>query len=403
MSMYLYFWSWLILYGGCVHAAEPMPKKPWTILFYGAEVNHLSTSYAIWNSIRQLAQCGSNDSCNILVQMHERSEKKTGTIWYIEPMKARIAWQPGQMLNSGSAETLINFCTYCLQQYPSEKIALIISGVSGAYTPFSEQGCGCIAYDERYNSWMNDETFKRALQQITDFYGRKIDILGFDSDSMACIEWATLCAPYAEYMIACQGKVSAHGWDYKSIIPFFSDKNSSSARITALIVDANARLYHPFPQRYYDFAAYNLQPMGELSDVVSQIAQLCIQILQKQKKSFLSKVLYAINTKSQSRFAEKQMIDLGYFLRTLCSKIETLALPTVVVHEQLKSLLQEGIRLLRKMIIAQKSNRKIISTNGMSIYFPHQLSLLKAPYYCSEFSQSNKWPYFLKVYEALLK
>lgn len=224
----------------------------WKVLVYmaGDDRNPLGIEYAISQDLAEIKQVGSTDSVHFLVQ----TDDATGTASYryrlrkeTELASDRIERFNGD-LNTGSTKTLVDFVQWAHRLFPSKWTALVLWGhgsghddqnvyraVRGSVTPrtaarlaqrqlgfFSgtrrsilEQGTTRgYGYDDTAADFLDNVELRKALLQVKEILGRKLDILGFDACLMAMIEVAYQIHDAANILVASERTEPGDGWWY---------------------------------------------------------------------------------------------------------------------------------------------------------------------------------------------
>lgn len=122
-----------------------------------------------------------------------------------------------EMKNMTAPETLIDFANYGIEEYPSEKYALLMWNHGGG----SLYGFGV---DEHfYGDSLTLDELEFALDSITTTNDMVFEVIGFDACLMATLETADVCAPYGNYLIASEETEPDYGWDYDRIFKTLAD------------------------------------------------------------------------------------------------------------------------------------------------------------------------------------
>jgi len=240
-------------------------------------------------------------------------------------------------------ETLTDFITYCAEEFPANRYALIMWDHGGG----SNTGYG---YDQHFaGSSMTLDLFNQALREA----GVKFDFIGFDACLMATLETALVCEQYADYLIASEETEPGCGWYYtnwltelsedtslptvemgKRIIDDFTTecrKQSAMNQTTLSIVDL-AELKGTVPEAFGEFAASTVELID--SDEYKQVSNA-----RSSAKEFSSGI---------------NQIDLIHFAENLGTpEAEALA------------------EALRGCIKYNRVSRSLANANGISIYFPY--------------------------------
>jgi hypothetical protein len=216
----------------------------------GDDRNPDGIEYAICQDLAEIKQVGSTDSVHFLVQ----TDDATGTASYRYHLRKgtdlasdRIERFNGD-LNTGSTKTLLDFVQWAHYLFPAERTALVLWGhgsghddqnvyraVRGSMNPrtaarlaqrrlgfFSgtrrsilEQGpTRGYGYDDTAGDFLDNGELRKALLQVKEILGRKLDILGFDACLMAMIEVAYQIHDAANILVASERTEPGDGWWY---------------------------------------------------------------------------------------------------------------------------------------------------------------------------------------------
>lgn len=124
--------------------------------------------------------------------------------------------------NMGEQQTFSDFLSYGVQNYPAEKMCVIIWDHGGG----SLDG---VANDENYgfdalSLSEIDGALKAASESMTD----RFELFGFDACLMANYETASVLSPYAHFLLASEEIEPSGGWDYSSMIKAVADDKKIS-------------------------------------------------------------------------------------------------------------------------------------------------------------------------------
>lgn len=227
------------------------PAK-WSILVYmaGDDRSPGGIEYAVSQDLAEIKQVGSTDSVHFLVQ----TDDATGAASYRYRLRKgtglasdRIERFSGD-LNTGSTKTLVDFVQWAQHMFPAKRTALVLWGhgsghddqnvyraIRGSITPrtaarlaqrrlgfFSgtrrsilEQGpTRGYGYDDTAGDFLDNAELRKALLQVREILGRKLDILGFDACLMAMIEVAYQVHDLANILVASERTEPGDGWWY---------------------------------------------------------------------------------------------------------------------------------------------------------------------------------------------
>lgn len=231
----------------------PLSKPAaWTVLVYmaGDDRNPGGIEYAISQDLAEIKQVGSTDSIHFIVQ----TDDATGTACYRYRLRQGTDLTADRLerfngdLNTGSTKTLVDFVQWANHQFPAERTALVLWGhgsghddqnvyrvVRGSVSPrtaarlaqrrlgfFSgtrrsilEQGpTRGYGYDDTAGDFLDNSELRKALLQVKEILGRKLDVLGFDACLMAMMEVAYQIHDVADILVASERTEPGDGWWY---------------------------------------------------------------------------------------------------------------------------------------------------------------------------------------------
>jgi len=200
----------------------------WTIMIYMCADNYLQ-GYAKYDieKIQAATRFDDSDLVNIIVLFDGYGGGNT-SLYKIEG-GAKISLDDNGTIipssnevNMGNPQTLTNFCSWTLENFPADHTFLILWGNGNAY----RYNAGnwffrtCVDVNNGVDTLKIFNEMSQSLDQITNNGENKIDIIGFDACMMGLIEVAYEISSYADYMIASQDTEYVYdidvkyGWEY---------------------------------------------------------------------------------------------------------------------------------------------------------------------------------------------
>ena len=154
----------------------------------------------------------------------------------------------------GNANTLKEFVSWGMSEYPAEKTGLIFWNHGGAMVG--------VCFDEKNNSdSLTAAEVKTALSGAGLGGSNKLEFIGYDACLMGVADIASVNSDFARYMIASEESEGGSGWDYDNWLPtLYSNPDDSLAifqKICTTFIKDSAS------DRFYDstLAAYDLSKM----------------------------------------------------------------------------------------------------------------------------------------------
>ncbi|MCF7900138.1 hypothetical protein K9K77_01380 [Candidatus Babeliales bacterium] len=422
---------------GVVHSRHLI--KECTTLIYIAADNDLDI-FAERN-IKQMMKVGQSEHLNIVLCVNTSEKKysiKTTKIISIEKNNARILKKTTlpQYTDSGKSETLVDFCTYAIEEFPARNYVLIFwNHGTGALDPFvrrqiptsdiflfdaesdpSTSPCyldnltltnnlrpplKAICFDDSTGNFLTEKTMVSALQQICEgpLKGKKFDIIGFDACLMAMIETAFSIKDFANIMVASQEVELGAGWDYKKVFTPFLFKNLSPHEFGKHIVEAYSKTYNFIDD--FTLSCIDLTKIDPLVQNIQQLAQFLHSRCTKKSNTLFFDLIKASRHKhSCTHFDEPDYIDLHHFYKNLLHNVAHLphCNNNILIQEidDLKRLLITGMEFMQQTVIMRSAGKYFPEAQGLSIYFPEHT--IHKSYKSNKFATHSYWFSFLKSY-----
>ena len=136
------------------------------------------------------------------------------------------------LANMGAEETFEAFLTYCVENYPAEKMCPIIWDHGGG----SLNG---VANDENFGfDALSLAEMEGALLSVSSGMTDRFELFGFDACLMANLETAEMLAPFARYLLASEEIEPSGGGDYSALFSAIGkDKTISGGELGKAVCD----------------------------------------------------------------------------------------------------------------------------------------------------------------------
>jgi hypothetical protein len=192
----------------------------WTIIVYSAADDEVLEEN-MWFDLNEMEMVGSTPQVNIVVQMDRYQGAFSGDgDWTdtrrflirkddnLESITSPVVQSVGEV-DTGQPQTLIDFVTWAIQNYPAKKYALVMSDHGGGWTGgFSDMSAS--SYSE-----LSIPEIVASLETIRQNTGvDKFEVIGFDACLMGQIEVFGSLYPYSNYMVASEEVEPGYGWSY---------------------------------------------------------------------------------------------------------------------------------------------------------------------------------------------
>lgn len=315
--------------------SQTQTLKEWTFLVYMNSDNDLYR-FSFMNMM-QMEKVGSTDAINIVVQQDPAPRDKLTTRFYVtknpnpNPTQGRldITSQVVQTLpetDMGNPQTLADFLTWGVKNYPAKKYAVIIWNHGNGW-----QG---VSFDDNPNSYLTMPELRQGLEAMNTAISQQrgisrsmapmIDILNFDACIMSTLEVAYEMKDVAKYMVGSQFNEPGAGENYTLFLQPLSQKPQMEAReLAEVMVYQYAQNYAS--QRDVNYAAIDLSKVAGFSSVIDQVAKVlsASQLKEQIKQTFgrtsfdlisgMTAVKKIVTTESSTAEALDQVLQIyGY-------------------------------------------------------------------------------------------
>ncbi len=269
-------------------------------------------------------------------------------------------------LDMGDPQTLVDFVTWAVQNYPAKHYALTIS----------THGAGWLGNgpdETNNNDMLTLPDLTSALKQIQAKTGLdQLDIIGFDACLMGQVEVYRALVPYAKYVLASEEEIPGEGWEYATPFQQLTQNPTMSAREFGQdIVDAYTKYYAGAGDRtQVDLGLVDesrIQPVVDAlkaftdtadQDTLDKLSELGIARLNAQR--FASSTGDPVESTTTSDLFSS--IDLISFMNLVAEQPD--------VEDDLKAAAQKVISAAQDSIIQSNADSDLPDAHGMAIYFP---------------------------------
>ena len=210
-----------VFFSGCADPSsdKPMGKAGTKTFFIYMCGSTLETKKAAGSqNITDILNCTIPDSTSVIIQTGGAEKWRDHDInpnlsqrYLIKDGKLTLLSE-AEKKNMGTPDTLSEFLIWGVENYPAEKMSVILWNHGGG----SLSG---VCFDEQYGMdglflQEIDTAFSEVSEKMTD----RFEFVGFDACLMANIETAQIMSKYARNMIASEEIEPSGGWDYASVI-----------------------------------------------------------------------------------------------------------------------------------------------------------------------------------------
>ncbi len=376
------------------------PEKNWTIMVYmsGDQLYYYSLSNALNNDLKEMIKVGSSNEVNILALAD--TDSSTASLYYIKLEELEKLADMGEV-DMAAEETLVNFAKWVLDVFPAKYYLLILWNHGGGFKK-TKTFVKDLLWDDHpvAGHWMDIPTLASALDNITSYLGRSLDIVGFDACLMNMVEIAYEIKDKGLFMVGSENIEDEDGWPYDLFLSWLVENPTATPHDLAQKIVEFYISYYTYSSSailgmtlsainlsYLDNVVQNLNILSEkLIDAISQnstIGEILSNQISKDVQRFDDGCELGISLDDDS-FA-----DL-YHLAELISE----SLP------EFSSEAQDLEESLNSTIIAQGSIGELVKdAHGLSIWFPDPDSYIPPcwDYYWDHYSKlrfftNSTWP-----------
>jgi hypothetical protein len=415
--------------------SETTPGQTWTVMLY-MNADDKILEQDIYVDLNEAELVGSSDRVNIVAQLDRFRGGFRGDGDWTEARRfyvtrdndlsrigSRVVQNVGEV-NSANPETLIDFATWAIANYPADKYVLIMSdhgmGWPGGWSDPDQGGAPASISRSPLGSALGNHMFLEqidyAFDQIRARAGvDKLEIIGMDACLMGHIEVMSALTPHAYYTISSQETEPALGWAYTAFLSeLVSSPDMSGAELGRTIVDtyiqqdqrilndqARAEWVGRSPVtvrqltdqlgRNITLAAVNLAALPALNDRLNELA---FQLQQADQRDVAKARNYAQSfTNVFGNNTPSSYIDLGNFAGLLKQASRS---------PQVSQAVDGVLAALSDSIVSSRRGNNRPGATGVSIYFPNS-QLFQNPatglqsynVVAGRFVQDSRWDEYL--------
>jgi len=385
----------------------------WTVIVYSAADDEVLEEN-MWFDVNEMELVGSNSEMNIVVQIDRYAGAFTGdgdwsdTRRYLVVQDTDLTSITSPVVetvgesDTGDPQTLIDFVTWAIQNYPAKKYALVMSDHGGGWTGgFSDMSSA--SYSD-----LSIPEIVSSLEQIRQNTGiDKFELIGFDACLMGQIEVFGSFYPYSNYMVASEEVIPSYGWSYAAWLEQLAQnpgmngdglsQSIVSTYITNDILLTETKASSDEIAQEESMTTLSAIESARVPDVIGAMNQFLSAVASLDQSLVAEARTYSRSY--YSLFGEEvspSFIDLGNFseiLTTLTEDADT---------QQAAAQLQTAISLA---VVAEKHGPNVAGSNGIAFHFPDsdlyyftEYNADFPPYYAESsyrFLEQSVWDEFL--------
>lgn len=408
-------------------AGDGRGTAQWLTVHYSSMDNNLD-AFGEWQAdLHSLEQVGSTDE-SVHVALYDGDEEGDTVIQYVveggvEESSPSTAWPDwGDELNLGDPDTLARFVIWAMDEYPAEKLCLVLNNHGGGWMG--------ICWDDTDEDYLKPSEVADALTDIRLALGRPVDVVITYACLMASIEFAYEIRDGARFLVGSETYSwgsETHGEEYLiGNYPFDAiwgpvkdDPSIAPIDFARHVVDA-FQFYGPWnaPDMYVyrDYAsdtvaAIDLSKVDALAREVDSLGselRASLTGLGKvlSQRQLINRVIGSQQappeTCTQAFSGQPDWLGLGTFTNyDLIDLVDQLA--KCDLHELCEQSTLDAVRAAAEAcILAERhgtdaSQGHHVDAHGMSIYLPYRSEEYRASYETRAFAMDTSWDEFLRT------
>jgi hypothetical protein len=273
----------------------------------------------------------------------------------------------GHLSNMADPRTLVDFLTFCEEEYPADHTMLVMFNHGNAAFGY---GRDAIYLEDN----LTLKEMRWAFEQVyeLDEENPPIDIIGFDACIMASMEAANTLNGVASYMVASEEVQVGYGWDYTIIQNRLAENpRMNPLQLSRVVADSYMDAHASdkvggsgkVPELY---SVLDLKLADDLYQAYSDFASAALE----QSAQYAGTAAYLGNAANKSiRFgahvqAEYNTMDLGMFMQGM--------------EDMLQEEAQAVLKVLDDMVLYNRRGNLVTDATGLTVYYPATVSSLAA-------------------------
>jgi len=358
----------------------------WTVMVYLDADNDLESAGI--DDINEMEMVGSSTDVNIVVQADRipnydisNNNWTTTRKYYITQdfdsvqINSQLISDLGE-LNMGDPQTLIDFTTWAVTEYPAKKYLLVIWNHGGGFRSPTYTAKDIAWDDTSGGDRITIPELEYALSVISTQMGKKVDIVGMDACLMAMAEVAYQIKDYADILVTSEESEPNDGWPYDTILgQLVVNPTTSPEQLATDIVD---KYIYSYPSYDVTQSAIDLSHMDTLATQLSNLALAIISDTLTPSINYINAAYYS------QHYGDPDFIDLYDFCNKIFYYSNSLEVKTIALIVQQT--------LLNFTVINSGYNGWSVSgSKGLSIYFPWYYAYNSNKYNNTNFAQDTQW------------
>lgn len=250
----------------------------------------------------------------------------------------------------GDPDTLADFVSWGVQNYPAEKMGLI----------FWNHGGGSISgvcFDEMHDSdSLSLREIDRALNSVYGQMTDKFEFIGFDACLMSTLETANILVPYARYMFASEETEPGGGWNYTDIMNFLA-QNPDADGAGLGEMQCPSYYQHCVDHDDYESSTFAITDLSQMDELLMSFHDTAREIYESDQRNEIARAISAVDNFGGNNRSEgyTNMVDLGGLLNAVLPYAPNAA---------------DTLEKLEQAVVYSVSGSMHSDAGGLSVYYP---------------------------------
>ena len=332
----------------------PMAESGWTVLLYicGSDLESLYSSAA--ENIEEIAEAEYSEDVRVVIQMGGANE------WHNnisnEAIQRFVKTEDGiecveelDDANMGAPETLADFVSWGVENYPARKMGLILWDRGGG----SVDG---VCQDEKNDDSLTLAELDKALNSVYDVMTDRFEFIGFDACLMATLETANILVPYARYMYASEEIMSGSGWDYVDFLNFLANNTYTDGAELGKVLCGRMYDYY-IGESFNDGMTFSVTALSMIDDLLTLFNETAQEIYDGGYLNEIAREIYKTDNFGGNNKSEgyTNMVDLLGLLNAASEYCYAA---------------EDAIEALNNAVIEKTSGSVHKNAGGLSLYYP---------------------------------
>ena len=348
----------------------------WTYMVYMSGDSSLSSN--VGDDLNEMKEVGSSDDLNIIVLVDQSTSVDTQLLRVMAagseslPLSSvNATW--GNELNLGRPQTLVDFVTWTVANYPADHYVLDLWG----------HGTGWSGVCPDKDDFLEPTELRSAMSSIASA-GIHLDIVSIDACQMGMVETVYELRQGAEFAIVSEKDVPVSGWPYAEVLAILADEPTISPTDFGIALIDEYMDWGLMHSRYTLTLA--LIDLGSMEALVN-----AIDAYSSEASNTVGYFNYELITARMAteEYDGSYQYDLWHLLENINSHTE---------YKRLETLSKDVLVALDAAVVYERHwtntlDEPAYNANGLSVYFPPNAP--PSAYLTTSLGQDTAWDEFL--------